>query len=158
MWDMIRLELIANLTGAKCYFVLGGQKRKLHILFEHERFLEKTQDGRTRPVLRLQKGIKKASLRIATPIPTGGEIIKPRMQQYPNIEMPVLLEVIIQSIILKNVEKMTIKFMFGEILSLKKNNRFKPLKHINIISNHHGLIHVYAKKDSPAVLSVPRFT
>ncbi|MFI5453641.1 hypothetical protein ACHMWN_15990 [Pedobacter sp. UC225_61] len=126
IWDMIRLELISNQTGAKCYFILGGQKKKLNSLFEHARFLEKTPDGRTRPVLRLLKGVKKASLRLGSPIESRGEIIKPRMQQYSNVYMPSVVGSNYPEYYPKECRNADFQVYVWEILSLK-NNRFKPV-------------------------------
>lgn len=38
LWDLVRLELIAHEEGAECFFVLGGQKRKLDKLFRNRVF------------------------------------------------------------------------------------------------------------------------
>ena len=114
IWDMIRLELVAKLTGAKCYFVLAGQKRKLNSFFQSERFLEKRSNGSTRPVLRLQKGLKKVSLRLATPPPPRATIMKPKMKQYSQIEMPSVVEAITLKYILRNVETWIFKSMYGK--------------------------------------------
>lgn len=62
IWDMIRLEIIAEKYDAKCYFVLAGPKAKLQQLFASDRYLERRPDDKTRPVLRLQKKVKNRQL------------------------------------------------------------------------------------------------
>jgi hypothetical protein len=51
LWDLIRLELIADATGGRCLFVLGGTRQRLESVFKDAAFSD--ADGRpNRPMLR----------------------------------------------------------------------------------------------------------
>jgi hypothetical protein len=88
IWDLIRLELLHYAYATTCFFILGGQKKKLIELFASDRFQEPRENGRTRPVLRLLKNVKKLSIRIDSPPPKRAELIKGRISQYQNVSMP----------------------------------------------------------------------
>ncbi len=51
VWDIIRLEMLANL-GVCCLFVLGGKRKKLEALFRHPAFEAKDNRGYRKPLLR----------------------------------------------------------------------------------------------------------
>jgi len=87
IWDLIRLELLHYNYQTTCFFVLGGQKKKLQLLFENERFQEENSDGHKRPVLRLKKE-RKQSIRLDSPPPKRALLIKDKMNQYKNVLMP----------------------------------------------------------------------
>jgi hypothetical protein len=53
LWDLIRLELIANATGARCLFVLGGTRQRLEAVFNEAAFSDAdTRLPPRRPMLR----------------------------------------------------------------------------------------------------------
>lgn len=87
LWDLIRLELLHKEYSSTCFFVLGGQKKRLEALFTSDRFQEPKQNGRKRPILRIKKERKQA-VRLDNPPPSRAKLIKPRMQQYENVSMP----------------------------------------------------------------------
>jgi hypothetical protein len=87
IWDLIRLELLNNSYQTTCFFVLGGQKKRLQLLFDNERFQEQNSDGRKRPILRLKKE-RKQSIRLDSPPPKRALLIKDKMKQYKNVSMP----------------------------------------------------------------------
>ena len=52
IWDIIRLELISNQSGADCFFVLGGMRSKLAAFFAQEAFAGPVGLVPARPILR----------------------------------------------------------------------------------------------------------
>jgi hypothetical protein len=51
VWDLVRLELLAN-EGARCFFVLGGQRKSLDALFANNAFAKGSANRQRRPFLR----------------------------------------------------------------------------------------------------------
>ncbi|MCQ0990340.1 hypothetical protein [Jiella marina] len=51
MWDLIRLELIANKFNARCFFILGGKRSDLESYFSRKAFSGKQESGMARPLL-----------------------------------------------------------------------------------------------------------
>lgn len=45
IWDLIRLEMIANADGADCFFILGGMKRSLDAYFTKDAFAGPNQNS-----------------------------------------------------------------------------------------------------------------
>jgi hypothetical protein len=124
IWDLIRLELLANNFGTKCYFVLAGQKKKLQELFESDRFLEKRSDNRTRPVLRLIRA-RKAAIRIDSPPVKRIKLIKSRLKQYPIILMPSSIPSGYPEIYPKECRNADFQVYVWEISTFKNKPRFK---------------------------------
>lgn len=87
LWDLIRLELLSKEFNSKCFFILGGQKKRLNELFSSELFQEPRINGRKRPILRIKKE-KKQAVRLDNPPPRRVNAIKDRMQQFKDILMP----------------------------------------------------------------------
>ncbi len=52
LWDLIRLELIANATGGRCLFVLGGTRQRLEAIFDEAAFSDANAWPHRRPMLR----------------------------------------------------------------------------------------------------------
>lgn len=131
IWDMIRLELIAEKYDAKCYFVLAGPKAKLQNLFLSERYLEKKSNGRTRPILRLQKNIRKSSIRIDSPPPKRGALIVDRMKMYHAVSMPSSIGSSYPEHYPKECRNVDNQVYVWEIFSLKNPPRFLPKDNAN---------------------------
>lgn len=126
IWDLIRLELLANNFETKCYFVLAGQKKKLQELFCSDRFLEKRTDNKTRPVLRLTRA-RKAAIRIDSPPLERLKIIKHKLMQYPNILMPSSIPSGYPEIYPKVCRNADFQVYVWEISAFKKKPRFKAI-------------------------------
>jgi hypothetical protein len=52
VWDLIRLELLAHMQGARCFFVLGGKRKNLVKLFSSDAFAKGTTNRQRKPFLR----------------------------------------------------------------------------------------------------------
>jgi hypothetical protein len=52
LWDLIRLELVAHATGARCIFILGGTRHRLEAIFNNRLFSDDDARPHRRPVLR----------------------------------------------------------------------------------------------------------
>lgn len=52
IWDLIRLEMIAHHSKARCFFVLGGTRSNLNGYFEHQQFSGVISPRKSRPLLR----------------------------------------------------------------------------------------------------------
>lgn len=87
LWDLIRLELIHNDTGADCFFVLAGRIKDLEAFFASDRFQEPRVNGRKRPILRIDRK-RKQSVRIDNPPPSRLKVLKPYVARYPDVSMP----------------------------------------------------------------------
>lgn len=55
IWDIIRLEQIAHLDGAECYFMLGGKKRSLDAYFANKAFAGPPSLVPSKPILNAYK-------------------------------------------------------------------------------------------------------
>ncbi|MBP1861576.1 hypothetical protein [Rhizobium herbae] len=51
-WDLIRLEMLAHHSKARCFFVLGGMRSDLNSYFKHKLFSGIEPGEQTRPLLR----------------------------------------------------------------------------------------------------------
>lgn len=52
LWDLIRLEMLAHHSGARCFFVLGGTRSDLQSYFKQKFFSGLEPGEQTRPLLR----------------------------------------------------------------------------------------------------------
>lgn len=57
MWDLIRLELVAHATGARCIFVLGGTRQKLERVFSEALFADLSGNPHRRAILRSDNNV-----------------------------------------------------------------------------------------------------
>lgn len=57
IWDIIRLELIANETGADCFFLLGGMKKSLDAYFKNTNFAGRSTIDHPKPILLTDKNL-----------------------------------------------------------------------------------------------------
>jgi hypothetical protein len=58
LWDLIRLELIANATGGRCLFVLGGTRQRLEAVFQEAAFSDANAQPHRRPMLRHDNNVQ----------------------------------------------------------------------------------------------------
>jgi hypothetical protein len=107
---------------------IGGPERTMQII---EELRDRKVFSKPEYYSRLKKGIKKASLRLGSPIPLRGELIKSRMQQYPNVDMPSVVGSNYPEYYPKECRNADFQVYVWEILTLKTNNRFKPLNNMN---------------------------
>lgn len=84
MWDLIRLEMIAHAEGADCFFLLGGQKRKLDAYFRQESFAAKHPHG---PVLHAYKNLK-LEVTLAATVPHRIRMMKKLFAEHQNVAFP----------------------------------------------------------------------
>lgn len=84
MWDLIRLEMIAHAERADCFFLLGGQKRKLDAYFRQEGFAGKHPHG---PVLHAYKNFK-LEVTLAASVPHRRPMMKKLFTKYQNVAFP----------------------------------------------------------------------
>ncbi len=125
IWDLIRLELLAQEYNATCYFVLAGRRRRLNELFSSDRFLERGPNGATRPILRLEK-IKKAAIRLDHPPEARVNLIKKKLLLYPEISMPSGIPSGYPEIYPLVGRNSDFQVYVWEITSFKNKPRFKP--------------------------------
>ncbi len=87
IWDLIRLELMANHYNCDALFLLAGQKKKIQKLF-HSPAFQAPQDNRTfRPILK--DGVHRSmGMRLDNPPTQRIGVMKSLLTKYPNIEMP----------------------------------------------------------------------
>lgn len=87
IWDLIRLELMANHYGCTSLFLLAGQRRTIKKLFESSAFLAPSEKRSPRPILK--DGVHRSmALRLDTPPKQRERIMKKLLSRYPDIEMP----------------------------------------------------------------------
>jgi hypothetical protein len=86
VWDIIRLEMLANI-GVQCFFVLGGKRKKLEALFGHAAFDAKDNRGYRKPLLRHDNNVLHA-----TPLGPTVEARRPMLRKlfadYQQFEFP----------------------------------------------------------------------
>ncbi len=90
LWDLIRLELIRHKFDASCYFILGGQKKKLTRLSESQGFIDKKRKGWRKTLLRFDSNSQNTVKLDSTDVfrrPMLKEIYKNRQ----SVEFPVSL-------------------------------------------------------------------
>jgi hypothetical protein len=99
LWDLVRLELIAHEEEAECFFVLGGQKRRIDELFAHRIFaadrkwyphplMEFTHNGQHKvhllPVAKHRNPMLKAMLKDYQTFPFPHHIVARRSTPFPD--------------------------------------------------------------------------
>jgi hypothetical protein len=57
LWDLIRLEMIANSEGAECIFLLGGKRSVLNAFFNTEAFYGPKKPHQRRSLLRIDSNL-----------------------------------------------------------------------------------------------------
>jgi hypothetical protein len=132
LWDLIRLELLSYEYETKCYFVIGGQKRRLRELFSSARFQEPKTKGSKRPILRLTKE-RKQSVRLDNPPPQRISLIKGKMQQYKDVLMPSSIITGYPSIYPDVCRNIDYQVYVWEISSYKNKPRFYPRENKNYL-------------------------
>ncbi|MDP9995827.1 hypothetical protein J2W28_006143 [Variovorax boronicumulans] len=85
MWDLIRLEMIANLDGAECFFLLGGMKRSLDAYFSDESF--RGPKNVHQPVLQALKNVK-FDVTVAASARHRIPVMKKLFEKYQETEFP----------------------------------------------------------------------
>ncbi len=58
LWDLIRLELLAHHEGARCFFILGGQRSALENYFSQLTFSDAKTKPQSRPLLRHDDNVR----------------------------------------------------------------------------------------------------
>lgn len=125
IWDLVRLELLHNEYGSSCFFVLGGMKKRLNELFTSKSFNNPKPDGKSRPVLRINR-VKKQSLRLDSPSKLVVNQIKGKMLQYQDVSMPSKVSTEFPSHYPRECKNADHQIYVWEIRSLSSQPRFKP--------------------------------
>jgi len=89
MWDLFRLELIANQTQAAAFFLLAGRRRHLESFFHSKAFLgRRTVAGKHRTILKMHPAPR---LRVAGALEERKELFRKLLAQYQDLSFPTLL-------------------------------------------------------------------
>ena len=87
LWDLIRLELVASATGARCIFVLGGPRHRLAKVFEDPAFADTSARPHRKPVLRPDKNVRH-SVPLVPTVPSRVPIIKNLFKRHQDFGFP----------------------------------------------------------------------
>ena len=80
LWDLIRLELIANATGGRCLFILGGTRQRLEAVFHEAAFSDANARPHRRPMLRYDNNVPTVKERIP--------LLKKLFREHQNFDFP----------------------------------------------------------------------
>lgn len=86
-WDLIRLEQIAHLFGARCYFLLAGMKRSLDAYFDSDAFAGPSPRTTTSRLLHAHKSISYEVVLSATS-PHRIKLLKDLFEPYQHVAFP----------------------------------------------------------------------
>jgi hypothetical protein len=89
IWDLIRLEMIAYECKARCFFVLGGQRRSLDRLFDSKTFTGpvRAKPSTGRKILRTDSN-KISTLVLDSTFPNRTALLKRLFQNHQDTPMP----------------------------------------------------------------------
>lgn len=87
LWDLIRLELVANATGGRCLFVLGGTRKRLETVFQEAIFSDAAARSHRRPVLRQDNNVLHSTPLVPT-VKVRVPLLKELFRAYQNFDFP----------------------------------------------------------------------
>lgn len=87
-WDLIRLELVSYATGADCYFVLAGFRKRLDALFAEPSFSIVGAKGRKRSVLPVDAHPNAQPIRIDDGFFPHHDELYEKMKKYNGMKFP----------------------------------------------------------------------
>lgn len=88
LWDLIRLELLVQASGARCFFVLGGKRSALQSLLARPAFAGATGAvTQPRPLLRLDNNHLHRTMLVAHENPRVA-MLKVLFKEYQDVEFP----------------------------------------------------------------------
>lgn len=84
LWDLLRLELIANASKVPAYFVLAGRRKHLETFFRSKGFSgEPTAQGKHRHLLKIDH--RSAGIRVDSPNDDRREMFRKLLRDYQNV-------------------------------------------------------------------------
>lgn len=88
LWDLVRLELIAHDTGAKCYFVLAGFGKRLDKIFKNPDFIKTNAQQKISSILPIPALPDSRRFRLDDGFFPGRDDLYARMKKYPGVKYP----------------------------------------------------------------------
>ncbi len=87
VWDLLRLELIAQEAKADAFFALAGRRRHLNAFFASKAFLgrKRNSSGKFRTILKMRSEPK---INIRNPLPERNELFQKLFADYQDLSFP----------------------------------------------------------------------
>jgi len=125
IWDLLRLELVAEDTGADAYFILAGRKSHLLAFFETKAFKGSEHDGRYRRLLKLDSR-KNPRLRVDSPPPDRLSALKKVLLPYSTVDFPSRVSTSLCQVYPNDVPKYQYQAYAWKVFAPPGTPRFKP--------------------------------
>lgn len=128
IWDLLRLELVSEDTGADAYFLLAGRKKHLDQFFESKAFKGTEHDGKFRRLLKLD-GRRNPRLRVDNPPKDRLDAFRSVLMPYSSVEFPTRVSTSLCYSSPANPPKFHYQAYAWRVFAPKGTPRFKPGEH-----------------------------
>ena len=128
IWDLVRLELMANKYKCDSFFLLAGQKKKIQSLFQNHAFQAPLSNRSFRPILK--DGVHRSlGMKLDAPPKQREKVMKKLFSKYPDIEIPTKISSGNPYFFPKDCNNSDFQVYVWEIKPVKDRTSFIPRNH-----------------------------
>ena len=128
IWDILRLELVSEDTGADAYFLLAGRRKHLDTFFDSKAFKGTEHHGKFRRLLKLDRR-KNPRFRVDNPPEDRLDAFRNVLLPYANVEFPARVSTSLCYVYPSDASTFQYQAYAWKVFAPSGTPRFKPADH-----------------------------